>query len=129
MLVFHMEDILIPWLPQQRLRLRKSLPLPWHMLLHNPSPMLMPQHTPMPEHQCLPMLHPLLLQLLPSTVPGLSSMLRMSLVTSTTGMLTSTLPSKRLVTHMEVSLDNILMLTPMESFKRFSTLLMTMDSA
>merc|ERR1712106_558799 len=64
MLVFHMEDILIPWLPQQRLRLRKSLPLPWHMLLHNPSPMLMPQHTPMPEHQCPPMLHPLLLQLL-----------------------------------------------------------------
>merc|ERR1712106_1094384 len=113
MLVFHMEDILIPWLLQQRLRLRKLLPLPWHMVLHNPSPMLLP----------------LLLHWLPNTVPGLSSMLRMSLETSTTAMQTSTLPSKKLETHMEESLDNILMLTPMESFKRFSTLLMIMDSA
>merc|ERR1712123_111256 len=130
MLVFHMEDILIVWLLQRRLRLRKLLPLPWHMLLHNPSPMLMPQHMVMLEHLCCPpMLLPLVLQLLPSTVPGLSSMLRMSLVTSTTAMQTSTLPSKRLEIPTEESLDNILMWTPTESFKRFNTLLMIMDSA
>merc|ERR1711892_416229 len=125
-----MEDILIPWLLQQMLRLRKLLPLPWHMLLHNPSPMLMPQLIPMPEHLCCPpMLLPLLLHWLLNTVPGLSSMLRMSLVTSTTAMPTSTLPSKRLEIPTEESLDNILMLTPTESFKRFNTLLMIMDSA